>query len=59
MKTPKEMSDDILQSLGKQDAPERILLEMYLEMVIGQHRQDAVDNYKSDEMDRIIKNINL
>lgn len=53
MRTPQEMCDDILSSLGKKDAPERILLEMYLEMVIGQHRQDAVDNYKSDEMDRI------
>lgn len=57
MRTPQEMCDDILSSLGKKDAPERILLEMYLEMVIGQHRQDAVDNYKSDEMDRIKEKI--
>lgn len=43
IKTAKEMTSDILQSLGKKDAPEGILLEMYLEKVIKRHRADAAN----------------
>lgn len=42
MKTPKEMTSDILTSLRDENNPLGILIEGYLEECIKQHRKDAV-----------------
>lgn len=42
MKTPKEITTDILSSLRIPNAPERILIEAYLESVIKQHCKEAI-----------------
>jgi hypothetical protein len=44
-KSPQEMTSDILKSLNKKDAPEAILLETYLEVIIKRHRSEAVQEY--------------
>lgn len=44
-KSPQEMTSDILKSLNKQNAPEAILLETYLEVIIKRHRAEAVQEY--------------
>ena len=44
-KSPQEMTSDILKSLRKEDAPEAILLETYLEVIIKRHRSEAVQEY--------------
>jgi hypothetical protein len=44
-KSPQEMTSDILKSLNKKDAPEAILLETYLEVIIKRHRAEAVQEY--------------
>jgi hypothetical protein len=44
-KSPQEMTSDILKSLNKKDAPEAILLEAYLEVIIKRHRSEAVQEY--------------
>ena len=48
-KSPKEMADDILSSVGKKDAPEKILVEAYLEAMIKQHRAEAVKEHIDNE----------
>ena len=45
VKSPQEMTSDILKSLNKQNAPEAILLETYLEIMIKRHRAEAVQEY--------------
>ncbi len=44
-KSPQEMTSDILKSLRKQDAPEAILIEAYLDVIIKRHRAEAVQEY--------------
>jgi hypothetical protein len=44
-KSPQEMTSDILKSLRKEGAPEAILLETYLEVIIKRHRSEAVQEY--------------
>jgi hypothetical protein len=44
-KSPQEITSDILKSLNKQGAPEAILLETYLEVIIKRHRAEAVLEY--------------
>jgi hypothetical protein len=44
-KTPQEMTNDILKSLRKEGAPEAILIESYLDIIIKRHRAEAVQEY--------------
>jgi hypothetical protein len=44
-KSPQEMTSDILKSLNKKGAPEAILIETYLEVIIKRHRAEAVLEY--------------
>ena len=44
-KSPQEMTSDILKALNKKDAPEAILIETYLEVIIKRHRLEAVQEY--------------
>jgi hypothetical protein len=44
-KSPQEMTSDILKALNKKDAPEAILLETYLEVIIKRHKAEAVQEY--------------
>ena len=44
-KSPQEMTSDIRKALNKKDAPEAILLETYLEVIIKRHRLEAVQEY--------------
>lgn len=45
-KTPKQITDDILKSLRMESAPERILIEMYLEKVIDQIKAETLKELK-------------
>jgi hypothetical protein len=45
-KTPKEITNDILTSLRMDSAPERILIEMYLEKVIEQIKIETLKESK-------------
>jgi hypothetical protein len=44
-KSPQEMTSDILKSVNKKDAPEAILVETYLEVMIKRHKAEAVQEY--------------
>ncbi len=44
-KSPQEMTSDILKSLRKEGAPEAILIETYLDVIIKRHRAEAVQEY--------------
>jgi hypothetical protein len=48
-KTGVEMADDILSSLRMKSAPEKILLEVYLDIMIKQHRKEAVAEYIAEQ----------
>lgn len=39
------MTSDILSSLRIPNAPEKVLLEVYLEIMINRHRKEAVAEY--------------
>lgn len=41
VKTAEQITNDILASLGKKDAPERILLEPYLEKCLEMARKEV------------------
>ena len=41
VKTPEQMVSDILTSLGKKEAPEGIILEIYLERCLEMARKQA------------------
>jgi hypothetical protein len=43
MKTPQEMTSDILKSLNNENAPERSFIESYLEKAIKRHRAYATN----------------
>jgi len=45
-KTPEEMCKDILKSLRMEDAPEGVLIEVYLDVIIKRHRNEAIEEYK-------------
>ena len=45
-KSPEEMSKDILTSLRMEDAPEGILLPLYLQSCIKKHVDEAIEEYK-------------
>ena len=55
--TPKEATQSILESLHKTNAPERVLIELYLEVAFEHHRYDQmkIDQKKTMET---IKNQN-
>lgn len=44
-KSPQEMTSDILKSLRKEGAPEAILIETYLDVIIKRHKEEAVQEY--------------
>ena len=44
-KSPQEMTSDILKSLRKEGAPEAILIETYLDVIIKRHKAEAVQEY--------------
>jgi hypothetical protein len=49
MRTPEEMTDDILSSMRMKDAPERVLIEAYLDVMIKKHRKEAVAEYIAEQ----------
>jgi hypothetical protein len=46
-KTPQEVADDILNSLRVPNAPERILLEVYLEKWKESIRREVIDELQN------------
>ena len=48
-KNHEEMASDILNSLRVPNAPEKILLEVYLDVMIKRHRKEAVDEYIAEQ----------
>jgi hypothetical protein len=44
-KSPQEMTSDILKSLRKEGAPEAILIETYLDVIIKRHKAEAVQEH--------------
>jgi hypothetical protein len=44
-KSPQEMTSDILKSLRKEGAPEAVLIETYLDVIIKRHKAEAVQEY--------------
>jgi len=48
-KTGTEMADDILSSMRMKNAPERVLIEAYIDIMIKQHRKEAVDEYIAEQ----------
>lgn len=44
-KNAEEMTSDILKSLRKENAPEAVLIETYLEVIIKRHREEAIQEY--------------
>jgi hypothetical protein len=44
-----EMASDILSSLRVPNAPEKVLVEAYLEAMIKQHRREAVQEYINNQ----------
>jgi len=44
-KSPQEMTSDILKALKKVNAPEAILIETYLDVIIKRHKAEAVEEY--------------
>ena len=53
MKTPKEITADILSSLRIPNAPERILIEAYLESVIKQHCKMAILDASTKQIEEV------
>jgi len=51
-KSPQEITSDILKSLNKQGAPEAILIETYLEVIIRRHRAEAVLEYIDSQSEK-------
>ena len=48
-KFSEKITNDILKSLGKQNAPERILVEAYLEVMIARIKADAINQSNTIE----------
>ena len=44
-----EMASDILSRLRMNDAPEKVLLEVYLDVMIKKHRKEAVEEYIAEQ----------
>lgn len=44
-----EMASDILSSLRIPNAPEKVLVEAYLEAMIKQHKREAVQEYINNQ----------
>lgn len=47
--TPEKITDDILKGLRMEKAPERILIEAYLETVIKQIKKEAIEEHTKEE----------
>ena len=47
--TPEKITDDILKGLRMEKAPERILIEAYLETVIKRIKKDAIEEHTKEE----------
>jgi len=45
IKTPLEMTQAILKSINKVDAPEEVLIETYIDIMIKRHVKEAIDEY--------------
>jgi REP element-mobilizing transposase RayT len=48
-KNHEEMASDILSSLRIPNAPEKVLVEAYLEAMIKQHKREAVQEYINNQ----------
>lgn len=44
-----EMASDILSSLRTPNAPEKVLLEVYLDVMIKRHRKEAIEEYIAEQ----------
>ncbi len=49
VKNAQEITDDILKSLNKKNAPERILIEAYLEVIIKRIKDEAIKDYIANQ----------
>lgn len=47
--TPEKITDDILKGLRMEKAPERILIEAYLETIIKRIKKDAIEEQIKEE----------
>ena len=47
--TPEKITDDILKGLRMEKAPERILIEAYLETIIKRIKKDAIEEHIKEE----------
>lgn len=43
------MADDILSSLRIHNAPERVMLEVYLDVMIKRHKKLAIEEYIAEQ----------
>ncbi len=48
-KFSEKMTNDILKSLGKENAPEKILVEAYLEVMVGRIKAEAINQSNTIE----------
>lgn len=51
-KNSEEMTNDILNSLRMKNAPESVILEAYLDVMIKQHRKEAVEEYIAEQKNK-------
>ena len=49
VKNAQEMTNDILKALNKKDAPEAILIETYLEVMVTRIKKEAVNEYIANQ----------
>lgn len=47
--TPEKIADDILKGLRMEKAPERILIEAYLETVIKRIKKETIEEHTKEE----------
>jgi hypothetical protein len=47
--TPEKITDDILKGLRMEKAPERILIEAYLETVIKRIKKEVIEEHTKEE----------
>jgi len=50
--TPEKITDDILKGIRMEKAPERILIEAYLETVIKQIKKEAIEEHTNHRLYR-------
>jgi hypothetical protein len=47
--TPEKITDDILKGLRMEKAPERVLIEAYLDTVIKRIKKEAIEEHTKEE----------